>query len=101
MTLTDSGKATIIAVATLAVMALFAAGAWSIWNSMDFTRQSNEERQIANMERFSWASPECVAQEVYNPGYRNNEQNIRLCQLETQIEEMRLQIDADIPSDTP
>ena len=59
-----------------------------------FAWQSDEERQAANTERFPWASPECVAQEVFNPGYRNNEAHLRLCELEMQIQELKRQLEA-------
>ena len=68
--------------------------AWTVAQGLEFTWQSKEERQITNMERFPWASPECVAQEVVNPGYENAEDRIRLCQLEMQLEDLRLQLEA-------
>ena len=42
----------------------------------------------AKTERFGWATPECVEQEVGNPDYRNNSENLRLCQLEHRVEEL-------------
>ena len=68
--------------------------AWVVGQSFQFAWQSEEDRQITNMERFPWASPECVAQEVVNPGYENAEDRIRLCQLEMQLEDLRLQLEA-------
>ena len=39
-------------------------------------------------ERFGWATPECVAREIGNPDYQNNDERLRLCQLEHRVEEL-------------
>ena len=71
--------------------------AWAVVNP-GWARQSEENRQIATMERFPWASPECVAQENVSPGYENAEDRLRLCQLEMQLEDLRLQLEAILVS---
>ena len=75
--------------------------AWAMVNTGS-AWQSEEKRQIATMEQFPWASPECVAQEAVSPGYENAEDRLRLCQLEMQLEDLRLQMEATLVSqETP
>ena len=75
--------------------------AWAVVND-GWTQYSEENRQIATMEQFPWASPECVAQEAVSPGYENAEDRLRLCQLEMQLKDLRLQMEAILVSqETP
>ena len=90
-----------IAIMIMAAGIILAAGI-AIWNNSAQGRLPEAKQTEANIERFNWASPECVVQEVKNPGYINNRQNLRLCGLEKQVEEMRQQLDALKPDgETP
>ena len=75
----------------MAVTGLFAAamlGAGCATTSWD----RGEDVEV-KAERFSWATRECVAQEIGNPDYRNNEEQLRLCQLEHRVAELEKRLE--------
>ena len=82
----------IIPVAGLVILAAGLIG-MVIWSTSQW-RLPEAERLESNIQRFHWATPECVAQEIRNPGYRNNVQNLRLCELEQQVAELTQRIEA-------
>ena len=97
-----SQRAYVLATAMMAILLfVIGSGMAAVYVSTRFVWQSDEERQAANMERFPCASPECVAQEVFNPGYRNNEAHLLLCELEMQVQELKLHLKAPVSRETP
>ncbi len=83
----------ISAIVLLALIFFLAAAAISCWGETAPWRISSEEQLESNIQRFDWATPECVEQEIRNPEYRNNDEKLRLCQLENRILEIEQQLD--------
>ena len=64
-----------------------------MWNEPPEWRPAWAGQTEADADPFSWASPECITQEVGNPHYRNNEQDLRLCELEHTLGEIQQQLE--------
>ena len=89
--ISDNAPSSHIAIFILSVTTCVAIGTlmvWAIWNDTSHWRLSDDEQLASNVQRFDWATPECVEQEVINPEYRHAETNLRLCQLEHQLAEL-------------
>ena len=89
-----------LAAIPLLLLALLLATLFGLWTGspdQEAVDQHRQEQIVDNRERFKnrdyVTELECVDQEVSNPLFRNNEQNIRICQLERQVAELQNRLD--------